>query len=328
MNRLPDATIAHLRRVADWPDLPGDRYEVLEPIGQGGMGTVYRARDRSLDREVALKVLRAEASAPDWASRLEREARILARLEHPGVVPVHDVGTLSDGRIYYLMKLVRGQRLDEFGRTVSLSEVLRAFLRVCDTVSFAHAHGVVHRDLKPSNIMVGAFGEVLILDWGIARVAGVAGVGEEPVAPPLAGGLPTETGSGDTAPGTVLGTPGFMAPEQAIGAVHLVDERTDVFALGAILRAVVTTGHREAPIPRPLIAIWDHAMAAEPGSRYPTAGMLSAEVARFLDGLPVHSYREHVLERLTRLYTRYQTPILLVLAYLTMRLLFLVLRRL
>lgn len=321
MTRLPDATVAHLRRVADWPDLPGDRYEVLEPIGQGGMGTVYRARDRGLDREVALKVLRAEVADPEWAGRLEREARILARLEHPGIVPVHDVGTLADGRIYYLMKLVRGQRLDDYARTLSLSDVLRAFLRVCDTVGFAHAHGVVHRDLKPSNIMVGEFGEVLVLDWGIARVAGA---GDEPARP--AAGPPPSTDSGDTAPGTVLGTPGFMAPEQALGAVHLVTDRTDVFALGAILRAVVTSRPGDEPIPRPLIAISQRAMAAEPELRYPTVGALSAEVTRFLDGLPVLSYREPALERLARLYSKYQTPILLVLAYLTMRLLFLVLR--
>jgi serine/threonine protein kinase len=320
MTWMPDATVAHLRRVADWPDLPGDRLEVVEPIGQGGMGTVYRARDRALDREVALKVLRVELSTPEWASRLEREAKILARLEHPGVVPVHDVGTLADGRIYYLMKLVRGQRLDEFARTVSLSETLRAILRVCDTVGFAHAHCVVHRDLKPANIMVGAFGEVLVLDWGIARVAG----GGEDAAAPAA--EPPQGRPDDTAPGTVLGTPGFMAPEQALGAIHLVDERTDIFALGAILRAVVNAVPGGDSAPRPLVAIWERAMGAEPAARYPTVRELSAELTRFLDGLPVQAYREPVLERIARLYGKYQTPILLVFAYLVMRLLFLVLR--
>ena len=321
MTRMPDATVAHLRRMADWPDLPGDRFEVVEPIGQGGMGTVYRAHDRALDREVALKVLRVEVSTPDWVNRLAREARILARLEHPGVVPVHDVGTLADGRIYYLMKLVRGQRLDDFARTASLSEALRAFLRVCDTMGFAHAHGVVHRDLKPSNIMVGTFGEVLVLDWGIARVAGS---GQEPAEP--AANPEPPTSSGDTAPGTVLGTPGFMAPEQALGAVHLVDERTDIFALGAILRAVVNAVPGGEAVPRRLLAIGERAMAAEPAARYPTVRELSAEITRFLDGLPVQAYREPVQERIGRLYTKYQTPILLVLAYLVMRLLFLVLR--
>jgi len=321
MRRLPDATVAHLRRVADWPELPGDRYEVLEAIGQGGMGTVYRARDRVLDREVALKVLRPEVAGPEWTSRLEREARVLARLEHPGIVPVHDVGALADGRIYYLMKLIRGQRLDEFARTVTLSEILRAFLRICEAVGFAHAHGVVHRDLKPSNIMLGAFGEVMVLDWGIARVAGAVEA-EPPSGTPARAAAEGE----DTAPGTVLGTPGFMAPEQATGAVHLVDERTDVFALGAILRSVVNARPEDNPIPRPLVAIWDRAMAQDPAARYASVGDLSAEVTRFLDGLPVHSYREPALERVARLYGKYQTAILLVLAYLTMRLLFLVLR--
>ena len=321
MTRLPDATVAHLRRVADWPEVPGDRYEVLEPIGQGGMGTVYRAGDLALDREVALKVLRAELTGRDWIRRIEREARILARLDHPGVVPVHDVGTLADGRVYYVMKLVRGQRLDEYARTASLSEALRAFLRVCETIAFAHAHGVVHRDLKPANIMVGAFGEILVLDWGIARVSGGGADPADPVP-----SLEPPASPGDTAPGTVLGTPGFMAPEQALGAVHLVDERTDVYALGAILREAVTGRSRGASVPRPLTAIWERAMSAESGARYGAVSTLSAEITRFLDGLPVQAYREPLRERMGRLYTRYQTPILLVLAYLTMRLLFLVLR--
>jgi serine/threonine protein kinase len=319
MTRLPDATVAHLRRIADWPDLPGDRYEVLEPVGQGGMGTVYSARDQALDREVALKVLRAELTSPEWTRRIEREARILARLDHPGVVPVHDVGRLADGRIYYVMKLVRGQRLDQYVSTASLSAALRAFLRVCETIAFAHARGVVHRDLKPSNIMVGAFGEVLVLDWGIARLSGG---GEEPPDPDPH----PPAGPGDTAPGTVLGTPGFMAPEQALGAVHLVDERTDVYALGAILREVLSGRSGGDPVPRPLVAIWERAMAAESGARYSDVPTLSAEITRFLDGLPVQAYRESFPERIGRVYTRYQTPILLVLAYLVMRLVFLVVR--
>lgn len=318
MSRLSDSAIDQLRRVAEWPDLPGERYQVIEPIGQGGMGTVYRARDRVLDRDVALKVLRPEVTGPEWANRLAREARILARLEHPGVVPVHDVGTLGDGRIYYLMKLVRGKRLDEFTSTASLSDTLRAFLRICDAVGFAHAHGVVHRDLKPSNVMVGAFGEVMVLDWGIARVTGTE---DGPHGSPNSSASSAE---GDTAPGTVLGTPGFMAPEQAQGAVHLVDERTDVFALGAILRSIVTLPATEAP--QPLTAIWDRAMRPDPAARYSTVAELAADVTRFLDGQPVLSYKEPFFERVARLYTKYQTAILLILAYLTMRLLFLVLR--
>ena len=124
----------------------------------------------SLDRDVALKVLARRPRRRQAAARLEREAQILARLEHPGIVPVHDAGMLADGRVFYVMKLVRGERLEEARTGAPIAEALRLFLRVCETVGFAHAHGVVHRDLKPSNIMVGPFGEVLVLDWGIARV--------------------------------------------------------------------------------------------------------------------------------------------------------------
>jgi serine/threonine protein kinase len=300
MTHLSDATIEHLRRVSEWPEIPGDRYQILEAIGQGGMGTVFRARDRLLEREVALKVLRPELSGPDSVIRLDHEARVQARLEHPGVVPIHDVGTLADGRIYYLMKLVRGESLETFRRTASLQASLRLFLRICDTVAFAHANGVVHRDLKPSNIMIGAFGEVLVLDWGIAR-AGQGEADEE---------------------GAVLGTPGFMAPEQAAGAAHLIDPRTDIFALGAILQELAGTEQ----VPRPLGSIITRAKAAEMQGRYPTVAELSADVTRFLDGEPVRAHRETPLERIGRWYTKYQTAILLVLAYLTMRLLFLAIR--
>jgi serine/threonine protein kinase len=164
---LSDGTLDHLRQVADWPDLSATRYEIVEPIAQGGMGTVYLANDRHLRRPVALKVLHAPASGPEAGERMLREARIIARLEHPGIVPVHDVGTLPDGRIFYAMKRVAGERLDRHLRAgLSLSGRLRLFERICEAVAFAHAHGVVHRDLKPENVMVGAFGEVLVLDWG------------------------------------------------------------------------------------------------------------------------------------------------------------------
>ena len=165
---LPDGTVDHLLRVAGEGD-PAARYEPGEEIGRGGMGVVYRAHDRELRRDVAMKVLRAGADAHDLVLRLRREARVLASLEHPGIVPVHDVGVL-DGQAFYVMKLVRGRRLDEWAAaSPSLSDRLRAFERVCETVAFAHAHGVVHRDLKPGNVMLGAFGEVLVMDWGLAR---------------------------------------------------------------------------------------------------------------------------------------------------------------
>jgi serine/threonine protein kinase len=319
---LPDGALDHLRRVLREPEGPGGRYRIGEPVGQGGMGIVYRARDLALERDVALKVLRPELSGPEAAARLEREARILARLEHPGIVPVHDAGTLADGRIFYVMKLVLGERLQELAERAPLSEVLRVFLRVCETVGFAHARGVVHRDLKPSNIMVGGFGEVLVLDWGIARVLGVPA---EATAADSAGAAEAASGT-DTAPGTVLGTPGFMAPEQAEGRLDQVDARTDVFALGAILRALLAGGTVPRAVPRPLGSIWARAMAPRPEDRYPTAAALAADVTRFLDGEPVEAHRESLGERAGRLFRRYQTAIVLVLTYLVIRFLFLAMR--
>ncbi|MEO8138920.1 MAG: serine/threonine-protein kinase [Gemmatimonadota bacterium] len=316
MTDLPDEVLAHLRSVLDSPEIPGDRYLPLEAIAQGGMGTIYRTHDRTLDREVALKVLRAELSGDILAERLRREARILARLEHPGIVPVHDAGMLADGRVFYVMKLVRGQRLDEFASHATRNDVLRAFLRVCEAVGFAHAEGVVHRDLKPANVMVGAFGEVLVLDWGIARLVreGRERAGGESA-------VPRETVADDTSSGTVLGTFGFMAPEQAAGAVDRVDGRSDVYSLGAVLRQLIGP----AP-PRPLASICDRASAQLREERYPDVAELAAEVTRYLDGVPVQAHRESPLERVGRAYLKYQTPIILVLSYLAMRMLFLLWR--
>jgi eukaryotic-like serine/threonine-protein kinase len=326
MTRLSDAALERLRDVAEWPEPAGNRYEILGALGQGGMGTVFLARDRELEREVALKVLRAAASTPEMAQRLRREARILARLEHPGIVPVHDVGRLPDGRVYYVMKLVRGVRLDYYARAAVLTDLLRLFLRICETIGFAHAQGVVHRDVKPGNIMVGAFGEVLVLDWGIAKGAGEAERRE--------GGKGVDADeavvAGDTAPGTVLGTPGFMSPEQERGDVEQIDGRSDVYSLGAVLRLLVTGSEGQlARLPatlRPLRAIWRKAMAPIPGDRYPSAQSLAEDVARYLDAQPVGAYKEPLLEKGRRLVAKYQTPILLVLAYLAMRILFLVTR--
>ncbi|HEX5723908.1 MAG TPA: serine/threonine-protein kinase [Longimicrobiaceae bacterium] len=318
MSGLSDAALEHLRRLAAEPEADGEggfRYALREEVGRGGMGVVYRARDRELGRDVALKALPAPAD-PALVERLQREARILARLDHPGVVPVHDAGALPDGRPFYVMKLVRGERLDAWARGRALAERLRTFLRVCEPVAFAHARGVVHRDLKPQNVMVGAFGEVLVMDWGVARLRAVAE--DDP-------GVATSSTihAGETAHGTVLGTPGFMAPEQARGEVHRVDERTDVFALGAILRGLMAG----EPHGRALAAVAAKAAAPEPEARYAAVADLAADVQRWLDGEPVSAHRESVAERAGRLYRRYQTPVLLVLAYLLMRVLLLLFQR-
>lgn len=335
---LNDDILEHLRHVVqdDMPDDP--RYRIERRIAQGGMGTIYLAEDRVLGRPVALKVIRDGVMDQESIDRMSREARIIARLEHPGIVPVHDIGTLADGRVFYVMKWVNGRRLDEyFDVAASLPERLRVFQRICETVAFAHSHRVIHRDLKPQNIMVGQFGEVLVLDWGLAKVAS-----ETPTGAPSEASIPHERASGaeprETAHGTILGTPGYMSPEQSQGAVDRIDERSDVFALGGVLYflltgqapcAVTPSGDGPSPpvpprqrnrtVPRRLEAICLKALSADRAHRYTSAAELAAEVVRFLDGQAVLAYREGWLERLGRWAWWYRTPILLVAAYLLMR---------
>ena len=314
--RLSDQALSRLREAADWPQMAGDRYEIVSRIGQGGMGSVYLARDRELKRDVAVKVMRSPVPAAEAEARMRREAQVIARLEHPGIVPVHDIGKLEDGRVFYVMKWVRGVNLEDFCKGRSLGELLRVFLKVCEAVAFAHDNGVIHRDLKPGNIMVGVFGEVLVLDWGVAKVL------QHPESSGGSGFVP----SADlvTQDGAVVGTPGFMAPEQASGQLHLVNQRSDVYALGAILRAMLGG----VTIPRPLAAIRERALDPAPEGRYPTVSELSADILHFVDGEAVTAYREGAFERWSRVFRRYRTPILLILAYLLMRALFaLIVRR-
>jgi serine/threonine protein kinase len=325
-----DAVLAHLCAVTQMPD-SGPRYELREEIGRGGMGTVYLAQDRELDRPVALKVLNSTLGQPDGGARLAREARIIARLEHPGIVPVHDAGRLTDGRLFYAMKLVRGRRLDERGDgSITLPERLRIFLKICDAVAFAHARGVLHRDLKPQNVMIGSFGEVLVMDWGIAKAVGQKSPPDE-----VDAGWP-EVPAG-TAHGTVVGTPGYMAPEQARADLTAVDERADVYGLGAILYFLLT-GRGPTPeqspvtpprrydraIPRPLEAVCLRALAPEPTARYAGAAQLADDVTRFLAGQRVHAYAETMFESVCRWGMRYRAAVALVLAYLLMRILLLI----
>jgi hypothetical protein len=248
-----------------------------------------------LDRDVAVKVLDVADQKGSRAARLQREAHILARLDHPGIVPVHDAGTLEDGRAFYVMKLVQGRRLDDLVRSSTpLAVRLDAFSRVLDAVAFAHAHGVVHRDLKPENIMVGAFGEVYVMDWGVAQDA-----------------------RGD-AERVIVGTPGFMAPEQE--RADLVDLRADIFALGTLL------GYLAADSSAALKAIAAKASAVDADARYQTVEALATDLARFRNHDPVGAYRESAMERMLRVYRRYELPILLLLAYVVMRFVLLVFR--
>jgi len=186
---LGDSVLDHLRQVAALPDLAGTHYELECEIGRGGMGVVYAARDRELDRRVALKVLEVA---------LAGEAQLIAKLEHPAVVPIYEAGTLPDGRAFYAMKLVTGLRLDGYvAGLASLAKRLEVIRRVGEALAFAHARGFIHRDLKPQNVMVGEFGEVYVMDWGVDAVAG---------------------------------TPGFRAPDARL------DRRSDIYALGGLLQ--------------------------------------------------------------------------------------------
>lgn len=292
MTAISDAAMAHLIATLDAPDA-GERYVVHELIGRGGMGAVYRATDSALERDVALKVLALEADGSALAPQLGSEARVLAQLEHPGIVAVHDCGTLDDGRPFYVMRLVRGERLDVHAQALTRGDALRLFLGVCDAVAFAHARGVAHRDLTPSNVMVGEFGQVLVLDWGLAARLG-----------------PDAS--------LAAGTPGFMAPEQRLADTP-VDARSDVFGLGAILRSMLGA---EA-LPKPLAAIVAKATELEQARRYASVTALATDVRAFLDQSPVSAYRETPWERLTRMYRRHEPLVLLLIAYIVMRVVFL-----
>jgi eukaryotic-like serine/threonine-protein kinase len=314
MTWLDDSALERLRQAADSPDLEGTRYRLIDKLGEGGMGGVFRVEDRVLEREVALKVI--GVSDPDGvlAIRLLHEARVIAKLEHPGIVPVHDAGALPDGRPYYTMKLVQGKRLDEHAKDVKgLSDRLRIFLRICDTVAFAHSHHVLHRDLTPANVMVGPFGEVLVMDWGLSKL--LYGSAGREVADRDASNSGKFADALTTAHGSVLGTPGYMAPEQSRGD-SLLDQRADIYSLGAILEFLLTDA---TSVPRALAAIRRQAMAEEPAQRYQNVPDLAADVAHFLDGVAVSAYPEGLPARLWRWAGRNRAWIGLLLAYVITR---------
>jgi hypothetical protein len=251
----PDpAASVNVAALASPPRLNAGRYQMLAEIAHGGMGVIWRATDTTLGREVAIKVLQ-DKFAPDsgTARRFADEARITAQLQHPAIPPVHDYGKLPDDRPFLAMKLIKGRTLEELLRQRSdpaadRGRFVAVFEQVCQAVAYAHAHQVIHRDLKPGNVMVGSFGEVQVMDWGLAKVLTVTAVPASPDTDPgetvggtLIRGSDADGSDGSyTQAGSILGTLAYMPPEQAAGEVGKVDQRSDVFGLGAMLTVILT----------------------------------------------------------------------------------------
>lgn len=228
-------------------------------IAKGGMGLILEGEDRKLGRTIAVKVMLDPQASIEHARRFVQEAAVLGKLEHPNIVPIHDLGRDADGALYYTMKLVKGRTLQailddlrhekkEALEHYTLDRLLTIFCKVCDALAFAHAHRIIHRDLKPENIMVGEFGEVLVMDWGIAKVLEQsdhetmrpgAAADSVSLSPPSPISLSSGTAA-QTIDGAVMGTPNYMSPEQAMGKINELDERSDIFSLGGILHAILT----------------------------------------------------------------------------------------
>lgn len=286
--------------------IDASHYVLGREISKGGMGRIWIAKDRRLDRSVAIKeVLR---DSRDLARRLEREARITAQLQHPSIVSVHEAGEWSTGTPFYAMPYIEGESLDEVLRKIGSLEDRLALvphvLAVADAIAYAHRHRIIHRDLKPKNVMVGPFGETIVIDWGLAKNL------NDPAQEPTSAGRSSEA---DTRQGTVLGTPAYMPPEQARGPD--VDERADVYSLGAILYEVLAgrSPHGDAQpdeilarlrrvepptllamapsVPADLAAIVTKAIAREPADRYPSAKEFADDLRRFHTGLLVGAHR-------------------------------------
>jgi len=300
------------------------RYKIMGMLGHGASGEVRQARDRALNRLVAMKTLRDDlADREGMVNRFVREARIVAQLEHPAIVPVHDLGQLPDGRWYIIMKEIHGRTLRKLVKELheargngafvpledgwSFRRVIDAFRTVCSALGFAHAKGVLHRDVKPDNIMIGSFGEVLLVDWGLAKV-----IGEEEGE--LSGAEADESDDSGawledkatcTRHGVIVGTPAYMSPEQARGETDQVSIRSDIWSLGGVLYTIL---YGRAPyrgrskdvlrkvaqtppdpvegiaVPEPLVEIWRKAMRMRPEDRYPDARALIADIDAWVEG--------------------------------------------
>jgi serine/threonine-protein kinase len=323
----------------------GQRFRVLRPHARGGLGAVFVALDTELHREVVLKqILESHADDPTSRQRFLLEAEVTGGLEHPGIVPVYGLGTYGDGRPYYAMRFIRGDSLKEAieqfhaggcpkedagGQSLELRKLLRRLLDVCNAIEYAHSRGVLHRDIKPGNIIVGRYGETLVVDWGLAKATGRAepGSGERTLLPNSA------SGSTDTLPGAALGTPAYMSPEQARGELDRLGSRSDVYSLGATLYCILTgkppfhgddlgralklvqEGRYDAPrrldpsIDRSLEAICLKAMALRPEDRYVSAQDLAEDLDRWLADEPVSAWREPLPARAGRWVRRHRSGV-------------------
>jgi serine/threonine-protein kinase len=319
------------------------RYQILSLIDEGGLGRVFLARDRELNREVALKQMKeAVASSSQQRARFVFEAEVTGNLEHPGVVPVYGKGEYDDGRPYYAMQFIRGDNLkvaadqfhhdrglaaDPVGQSAELHKLLRRFLVVCETMAYAHSRGVIHRDLKPKNILLGPFGETLVVDWGLAKV-----VGRAENEPPSGATLrpPSSSGVEPTTAGARMGTAAYMSPEQARGDVEHLGQATDVYGLGATLYYLLTgraafddtdnveillkveRGEFRSPreitgaVDRALDAICRKAMALKPADRYQSARALADDLESWLSDQPVAAYPEPAHTRAARWLRRHR----------------------
>jgi serine/threonine-protein kinase len=339
VSTLPPAVGYVLMQTVDQPPEQRERYTLTRLHGEGGLGQVWVARDNDLERDVAFKQIRPErATHPQMWRRFLKEAKITGQLEHPNIVPVYELGHGEEGRPpFYTMRLVRGQTLREAiaeyhqrrkeGHEDPLAhpKLLQAFVSVCQALNYAHSHGVIHRDLKPDNVILGRFGEVVVLDWGLAKVVG----SEDENVSQIASG--EEAGPGLTQAGQALGTPAYMSPEQAEGRLDRIDRRTDIYGLGAILFEVLTghAPHRgggtadllrriaqgetpraravEPSAPAALEAVCARAMARAPEGRYESPAALADDVQRWLADEPVTAYAEPLRARLGRKLRRHRS---------------------
>jgi serine/threonine-protein kinase len=328
------------------PGAAGGRFRILRPHAAGGLGEVFVAADTELHREVALKEIRpSHADDPQSRARFVLEAEITGNLEHPGIVPVYALGYYGDGRPYYAMRFVKGDSLKEAiaqyhldggsgrnpgARALALCGLLRRFLDVCNAVAYAHSRGVLHRDLKPSNVMLGPYGETLVVDWGLAKVVGRSDSGpgpEEATLRPPSGSELTPTVQGEA-----CGTPAYMSPEQAAGRLDDLGPASDVYSLGAVLYHLLTgrapfegdvddvlRAVKRGGFPSPqaldpsidpaLEAVCLKAMAMEPADRYATPRVLAEDLERWLADEPVAAWREPRFVRARRWLGRHRTQV-------------------